>query len=1186
MKYSSLALSNRNFQSSINLQFDLDKRNKIDTYIPTQQSVVILKRYLNAVYNTGYNEDNATVLIGPYGRGKSHLLLVLSAIISGENSAVDKACLDDLITRISHVDNEAADLARMIIDHKKPMLSVIINSNHTDINQSFILALREALERSELDNFFPETYFDTALSMISTWECQYEKAFSSFAKLLKKKKTTPAKLKSGLAKCSREDYALFCEIYPKITNGAEFNPIQNTDVVKLYLQVASALCEQKNYRGIYIIFDEFSKFLESTAATLNMQNFKLIQDFAEISTRSGEDQLHLCCVTHKEILDYSQSDSFRTVDGRFKKIYFVASSEQSYELVANAIEHSDNFDSFYSKHKKQFSIVNQSVYRTGVFNEIGEKFFEELIVKKCFPLHPITTYALIKISELVGQNERTLFTFLSQSEEYTLTEFLGQNRDAKGLYLMTADYIFDYFSELFRIEIFNPKIHSIWAKTNTALKQVEDLNQRKIIKVIAIINIINEDKLLPVSNHIKAAVNMSDDEYNYSIEQLTRNHFLTLRRDGQFAFLTPNGVDIRKTIQNYIEQGLVKLDRPHILKSAYSVPYILPRQYNSDKCMMRYFRTFFMEVNDFWNYNGDFSEIQNGADGLIIYLINDGSNVVYHLNDRLIQLGATVNIIICVSEIWAENNLLKEYAAACMLEKSKEAEDIHFCEELLIYKEDLFKYIQVLVNRIYSPSNPNTAYYNYKECLLDVTKPMLLNRELSRICNEYYNHTPIVNNEMINKNHPTTQIKKARAKAIDWILEHSDNIPAMDGYGPEVSVFRSTISVLGLDIKSNPNDNCLDEVLQIINGYIAKGEKEVISFAEIYSTLTAAPYGMRKGIIPVYISYVMRNQLDKIVLYLKNKEISLTGETFNNIDDNPENYSFCVEIGTKERNDYVDAIIELFGSGEETYGSNRRNDALELMQAWFRGLPKFARAHKYEYVNGKKEIEKNIIQLQKKLLMYDINSYDFLFKFIPEVFECNDYSALYGYIKDFAEKSNQFISEFKVYLQKAVCGLFDSKIEGSLFAVMSDWYFMLSDRTKKNVFDADTNNVMKFISTNTIYDDSYVVSNLAKSISMLAIEDWSDDTVDKFLYNIERIISNVNDFENSDSSSADQKVSIALNIDGVNYEKNLTDMEISDIAETTLSNIEEILEDYADSITAQERISVLLKLLKKEIDQM
>lgn len=70
MKYSSLASSNRNYQSSVNLQFDLNKKNKIDSYIPTQQSVTILKRYLNAIYNTGYNEDNATVLIGPVRQRK------------------------------------------------------------------------------------------------------------------------------------------------------------------------------------------------------------------------------------------------------------------------------------------------------------------------------------------------------------------------------------------------------------------------------------------------------------------------------------------------------------------------------------------------------------------------------------------------------------------------------------------------------------------------------------------------------------------------------------------------------------------------------------------------------------------------------------------------------------------------------------------------------------------------------------------------------------------------------------------------------------------------------------------------------------------------------------------------------------------------------------------------------------
>ena len=108
IKYSSLVSSNDNFQSSVNLQFDLNRLNKINSYIPTQQSVIILKRYLNAVYNTKYNEDNATVLIGPYGRGKSHLLLVLSAIISGKAEQAD-----GLIKGISEIDEELVNIEKI-----------------------------------------------------------------------------------------------------------------------------------------------------------------------------------------------------------------------------------------------------------------------------------------------------------------------------------------------------------------------------------------------------------------------------------------------------------------------------------------------------------------------------------------------------------------------------------------------------------------------------------------------------------------------------------------------------------------------------------------------------------------------------------------------------------------------------------------------------------------------------------------------------------------------------------------------------------------------------------------------------------------------------------------------------------------------------------------------------------------
>ena len=427
MKYSKYIGSDNNFQTSVNLQYDLNKDEKIKGYIPTAQSLSILKRYLNAVCSDNNNEDNATVLIGPYGRGKSHLLLVLSAILS---YSADNPVIAELTEKLTAADSSIGELLVAFHNKNKPFLPIIINSNHTDINQSFIIAIREALERNDLNDLFPETYFDSALRMIDTWENDYENAIKLFRKELRIRKIKYFDFKDQLNKCSASAYQTFCCIYPIVSNGASFNPLQNTDVVKMYDQVCDALIQQKSFGGVYIIFDEFSKYLESSAAMTNMQNLKLIQDFADMAVRGNK--MHLCCITHKEILDYSQSNSFRTVDGRFKKVYFVASSEQSYELVSNAIIHSEQFDIFYARHKEEISNVTQLCQMTGVFSELSDEMYTEILEKKCFPIHPLSVYSLIRISELVGQNERTLFTFLSQSEEYSFQTFLKHYPIGKG----------------------------------------------------------------------------------------------------------------------------------------------------------------------------------------------------------------------------------------------------------------------------------------------------------------------------------------------------------------------------------------------------------------------------------------------------------------------------------------------------------------------------------------------------------------------------------------------------------------------------------------------------------------------------------------------------------------------------------------------------------------------------------
>ena len=1184
MKYNKFIGSNNNFQTSINLQYDLKKEEKIRGYIPTTQSLSILKRYLNAVCNDSYNEDNATVLIGPYGRGKSHLLLVLSTLLS--NNA-DSPIIAELTNKLTTADSSVGELLNIFHSKNKPYLPIIINSNHTDINQSFIIALREALERNDLNDFFPETYFDSALRMIKTWENEFENAIKLFKKELRSRKIKLSDFKDQINKCSASAYQIFCDIYPVVSNGANFNPLQNTDVIKMYEQVCDGLIQQKSFNGVYIIFDEFSKFLESSVAMTNMQNLKLIQDFAEMAVRSNK--MHLCCITHKEILDYSQSDSFRTVDGRFKKVYFVVSSEQSYELVSNAIIHNEKFDKFYNKHNENLSRVTQLCQMTGVFRDLSDEMFAEILEKKCFPIHPLSVFALIHISELVGQNERTLFTFLSQSEEHSFQSFLQNYPVEEECTLLTPEWIYDYFSELFRVEIFNHKIHSIWAKTQSAVRKCENEEQIKLIKILAVCKIIASDAFEATDINLKAASNFSDDVYRNTIDSLTSLHIITRRRDGTYEFLTANGVNIKKNIQNLIEQGLVKLNRPHTLKEAYSTPFILPRQHNAKMHIQRYFVTEFMEASDFWKYTGDFSEIKGNADGLLIYLISDSDNDTHNIAGHLHKLHLNASIVVCVTEVWNHNDLLNEYQAACLLEKQNTNTDDHFREELAVYKYDLFKTIRKLADQLYSPSNPVAAYYNSEECLDEITKPLLLNREFSNICDRVYPDTPDINNEMINKNKISAQIRKARTKTIDWILSHTENIPVMDGYGPEVSILRSTIIVKHLNNSNFSDDNSLNEVINTINRTIAEAENEPISFDNIYHTLCGSSFGMKKGIIPIYLAWCMRKNQDTIVLLFKKKEIPISGNTLSQIETEPENYFIYVEKGTQEKEIYLEGIISAFSQVDPVTVNNKCTFATELLQTWFRGLSKFTRDHVMAYTEESVAVSRKFLKFKEQLLQYNINPHAFLFTDIPNYFDSeNNYVHTLERLRAFINDYNTFITEIKKYLISKAKQLFNRTIQGSLFSIMLDWYNSLPETTRTHIFSSEVNRFLHFIKENTSFDDNEVISELAKCITMFAIEDWNDRLVNTFLNNIKSYIDVVNHFAiEEENDVTDDTIVLSLGYSGKVYKNNITDTEISGIAETAMNNVESLLlEEYGEAITAQERIAVLLKLLKKELEQL
>ncbi len=107
-----------------------------------------MQRYLEAVL--GKTKEHATVLIGPYGKGKSHLLLVLLSILSLDLPT-------SVFEKINKTGENTAEQVLQIQQENKKYLPVLVSSiSGFSMNQILLFALREALEKNGLADIAPE----------------------------------------------------------------------------------------------------------------------------------------------------------------------------------------------------------------------------------------------------------------------------------------------------------------------------------------------------------------------------------------------------------------------------------------------------------------------------------------------------------------------------------------------------------------------------------------------------------------------------------------------------------------------------------------------------------------------------------------------------------------------------------------------------------------------------------------------------------------------------------------------------------------------------------------------------------------------------------------------------------------------------------------------------------------------
>ena len=1139
--YSDIIQINKNFQSSVNLELDLNSEQKIGEYIPTSDICDVLKRYMKSFVSK--SGERATTLVGPYGKGKSFLLLVLSYLISQDSTS--KAYVG-LLKKIKKIDGELFKLITDFNCSDKKLLPIIINSNYDNLNQAFMLALNEALKREKISSVIPVTAYSICLRLLDSWDEDQDMNKRVYIRCQEELHISKDKLRMGLRDYSPEAYEQFVELYNCVTHGQPFNPLVNDDIVHVYSEVNHVL-KERGYTGMFIIFDEFSKFLESSGSSQS-KDLKIIQDFAEVCTRSGlDEQMHICCVTHKSFNLYKteeRADSFKTVEGRFKEVRFNRSLNENYQIISAAIDNrnaKDRIAQFVSEHESFYSALTK-------FQPFSKEVDLKQLFQGCFPLNPLTVYSLIQLSELVAQNERTLFTFISDTDDNSLNSFIRRNDSG----LFNVDKIYDYFSPILKREEGN-QIRNIWFRTEGTLARVEDQDERKIIKALSVILMLNNFEVYPPNEEMISLATMLPEEIvKAKITDLIESHYLRKNLlNNLLTFTSSNNKEIEDRINVFKQTRINSVSYDTVLDEINDSKFLLPRRYNEQNKITRYYQVSFItedQLEKLTSFDG-YREYRF-SDGLVLNLIRTEMN-----EEQIRENFARINdqkTILRYPKKKVDSVLFEELIRYLALQEilNKGGNDPIVTSEVELLLEETAEDTQKLIKDYFEN---NCAYISSL-----AKKTSSFNEMLSDVMDAVYNVKIVFNNELINKNTLTKVYQKSANNIIDDILNNRET--EYSATSPETTIKTSIVE----EFKQENVRLIIDEIKQMI----IDSEKQTITVTKLIEKYTKEPYGIRKGIIPVLLAQCIKEMPENILFYFKNKEMDLNAGNLVKAVYTDGDYSFRAAKGSGSQAEFLaDMIVAL---GDQPSG-NFRNDTKKLCEDYrrfFVGLPMIMRNADSLNTMGMSE---EMIEYKKYFLAFSLNPYDLVFEKPLRIFKTDSYEAVKDHLCALINGWQGLLDDFKKSVVDGLKNEFGFSNETSLHMGLITALSEMLNGAKPVLSEA--NSSIYATIEKLSFEDMDAINQLSNTVLGVFIEDWTDDRKNELSNRMRRFFDEIQGSKRITKSTS--------TIDNILDEIDFT--EYSEMGKLFQNQVESAIAEFGEGVSTEEKIAILSMILKNII---
>ena len=646
-------------------------------------------------------------------------------------------------------------------------------------------------------------------------------------------------------------------------------PVSDTEIVDLVCDSAKSVATAKHKgTGICLILDEFGKALEWAAQHPSRTDLYLLQLLAEAANRENEGRFMLITIQHQSMEAYAdrlsvqQRREWEKVAGRFETVPYLESPRHLVGLVAEAIEASGPV--------KQLSNWKEHNAAVKAIAKLAKGNIPVAALRKSYPLHPTVALVLGPLFRLdLGQNERSLFSFLSSREPGAFQQYLQKwQQDPEVASLFGLPELYDYVVANTRALISTSPEARIWGTAEEALRRLpKDAGKldEDVIKVVAILSLIGNTVGLAASkDNLINSLEGAKGKIEAGIRSLTSSSILIYRRfKKSYQLWDGSDLNVGELLSKGRDAVFERGDLAGQIEEVLTLPPYLAARHYLESGTLRSYECRFVSSRS----PGDLNSYQGHADGLIGIVLPEKSWTSESTPSDTEHSGKPVLSLRLSAETPLVETLLDFLGAREALKATSELENDPIARraltELKLAANDR---LQEQLTHAFHGRLEGSWLCNDEQ----VAEGGSLSDLATRTFNDAYAAAPCVHNELLNRGVLSSAAAAARRELLERMLLNADeeNL-GIEGHPPELSMYLSVLNATRLhrsfkgqlQIATPTPTSVFREIWSSFDQLFRESQSDRLTLKGVYEHFRKPPFGVREGLLPVILfSYLLVNK--------------------------------------------------------------------------------------------------------------------------------------------------------------------------------------------------------------------------------------------------------------------------------------------------------------------------------------